>query len=216
MLIHPWDAASDDEWRTMVARVSFGQLIASAPGDRYPTVVPTHYVYDGGGAVRLHLARPNPVWRAVEADPHVVLAVVADYVYVEAAWNAALGSDPDYGVPTSYYAAVQLRCTAEIIDDPERKLEVLREQLAQFEPPGSGRVPPTSQSSSDHRLLPGIRGLSLTVESVEAKMKYGGNKSVDHRRRIADRLAGRGGPQDAAARDHLLRRADGGGPGVPG
>ncbi len=216
MLIHPWDAASDEEWRTMVARVSFGQLIASAPGDRYPTVVPTHYVYDGGEAVRLHLARPNPVWRAVEADPHVVLAVVADYVYVEAAWNADLGTDPDYGVPTSYYAAVQLRCTAEIIDDPERKLEVLREQLEWFEAPGSERVPPTSQSESDRRLQPGIRGLLLSVESVEAKMKYGGNKSVEHRRRVADRLADRNGSMDARARDHLLRRSDEGGPGVPG
>jgi hypothetical protein len=46
----------------------------------------------------------------------------------------------------------------------------------------------------------------LSVESVEAKMKYGGNKSLDHRQRVADHLARREGPLDAPAREHLLRR----------
>ena len=39
-------------------------------------------------------------------------------------------------------------------------------------------------------------------------MKYGGNKTPEHRAEIADRLAERDGPLDAAARQHLLRRTD--------
>jgi transcriptional regulator len=59
---------------------------------------------------------------------------------------------------------------------------------------------------SDRRKLPGIRGLRLHVESVRAKMKYGGNKTAEHRAGIADRLADRDAPGDRAAREHLLRR----------
>lgn len=207
MLIHPWDRAGRDEWGPLLTRVGFGQLIAAGGGEDFPVVVPTHFLYDGADEVWLHLARPNPVWRPVQADPRVVLAVIADYTYVEAVWNADAGVPPELGVPTSYYSAVQLRCRAEIVDDPEGKLRILRAQVAHFEPAGSERTPPSSDIESDRRLLPGIRGLRLRVESVQAKMKYGGNKPIEQRRAIATRLAERDGPLDAQARAHLLRRS---------
>ena len=37
-------------------------------------------------------------------------------------------------------------------------------------------------------------------------MKYGGNKTPEHRSAIAERLALRDAPGDRAARGHLLRR----------
>jgi transcriptional regulator len=206
MLIHPWDVATRDQWRDHLARHDFGQLVTAGHVDGYPVVVPTHFLHDGADTVELHLARPNPVWRALEQDPHVVLALTDDYVYVEAAWNADPPADPDLGVPTSYYTAVQLHCTAEVVDDPDEKAAVLARQLAHFEPAGSTRRVPSTAVDSDRRQLPGIRALRLHIESVRAKQKYGGNKTVDHREAIADRLAQRGGPMDAAARDHLLRR----------
>jgi transcriptional regulator len=156
--------------------------------------------------VLLHLARPNPAWRAIEKDPHVVLAVATDYVYVEAAWNADPGTDPDLGVQTSYYTGIQLLCTAEIVDDPAAKADILARQLGHFEPPGSTRVRPGTDVESDRRLLPGIRGLRLHVSTVRAKMKYGGNKTPEHRAAIADRLAARGAPLAGPVPDRLLRR----------
>jgi len=209
MLIHPWDEATREEWQELLARTDFGQLVTAGHVDGYPVVVPTHFLYDGGDTVLLHLARPNPVWHALDADPHVVLAFAADYTYVEAAWNADPGTDPDVGVPTSYYTGVQLLCRAEIVDDPEEKAEILAAQLAHFEPPTSTRARPSVDVESDRRQLPGIRGLRLHVESVRAKMKYGGNKTSEHRDLIAERLAERDGPMDGAARDHLLRRTTG-------
>jgi transcriptional regulator len=206
MLIHPWDRAERGEWRSVLAAADFGQLVTAGHVDGYPVVVPTHFLVDGDDTVLLHLARPNPVWRALEQDPHVVLALTGDYTYVEAAWNANPGTDPAYGVPTSYYTAVQLLCTAEVVDDPDEKAAILAAQLDHFEPAGSTRVVPSAQDEVDRRQLPGIRGLRLHVEEVRAKMKYGGNKTPDHRREIADHLTERDGPMDAAAREHLLRR----------
>jgi transcriptional regulator len=206
MLIHPWDQATREEWQGVLAAADFGQLVTAGHVDAYPVVVPTHFVYDGDATVLLHLARPNPVWRALDADPHVVLALAADWAYVEAAWNADPGTDPEVGVPTSYYTGVQLLCRAEVVDDPHEKAAILATQLAHFEPDGSTRVTPSPDVESDRRKLPGIRGLRLHVEAVRAKMKYGGNKTPEHRSDIAGRLADRDAPGDRAARDHLLRR----------
>lgn len=205
MLIHPWDEATRAEWEGVLRGVDFGQLVTAGHVDGFPVVVPTHFLYDGEG-VLLHLARPNPVWRALDADPHVVLALATDYTYVEAAWNTDAGMDPTRGVPTSYYTAVQLLCSATVVDDPVEKAEILGAQLAHFEPPGSTRATPSPADESDRRQLPGIRGIRLEIHSVRAKMKYGGNKTPEHRRVIAEHLAERAGPLDGVAREHLLRR----------
>jgi transcriptional regulator len=206
MLVHPWDAAQgDDEWRSWLLAQDFGTLIAAGRGRDVPVVVPTHFVYDGATTVLLHLARPNPVWSAIEENPRVLLSVIGDVAYVPSAWKAVGDEDPALGIPTSYYAAVTLECTAEVLTGDDLA-QVLRTQLAHFEP-GSGVADP---GEAHRRRLPGIRGLRLTVESVQAKFKYGGNADAPHRAAVAEHLADRSAPGDAAARAHLLRRTPGG------
>jgi transcriptional regulator len=206
VLVHPWDAALDDsEWRDwLAAGHDFGELIAPGRGRDLPVVVPTHFSYDGDRTVRLHLARPNPVWAHLEEHPRALLTVVGDYTYVPGEWGAAPGTDPSLGVPTSYYATVQLSCDVRITDATETA-EILATQLRQFEP-GGGYLPVDAGHEHYRRRLPGIRGIVLTATSVRAKFKYGGNKTAEHREILAERLARRGGPADAAARAHLLRR----------
>jgi transcriptional regulator len=55
-------------------------------------------------------------------------------------------------------------------------------------------------------LIEGIRGLRLSVTGVNAKFKYGGNKTIEHRAEIAAGLQARNRQMDAAARRHLLSR----------
>jgi transcriptional regulator len=206
VLVHPWDAPLDDEeWRSWLLRHDFGQLIAPGDGRDLPVVVPTHFLYDGATSVRLHLAKPNPVWAALAERPRVLLTVVDDYAYVPSAWQAVPGTPTELGVPTSYYATVQLSCDVEVIDDPDAKAAILRGQLAHHEPDG-GYLEPDVVHEHFRRRLPGIRGLVLTVTSVRAKFKYGGNKEPAHRELLAEHLAERDGPADAVAREHLLRR----------
>lgn len=215
MLVHPWDGpVHEDEWREALRLLDFGQLIApGGPERELPVVVPTHFLFDGDRTIELHLARPNPVWAALEERPRALLTVVGDYVYVPAEVNA--GEDPTLGVPTSYYASVQAEVDVEVVDDPSAKAAILNRQLAHFEPAGSSRVP-VDALGPDRRQLPGIRGLRLTVTGVRAKFKYGGNKSVEHRLEIAAALASRGGPMDGSARRRLLDRLPGGAAGDAG
>lgn len=203
MLIHPWDAgASEDEWTSFVRAQGFGHLVAGGRDRDVPVVVPTQFALTSPSLVELHLARPNPIWAALEENRAVVLSVAGDWAYVPAAWKAIGEEDPALGVPTTYYAAVQLIARATVVDDPAAKAAILRTQLA-VEEPGSGAADP---SEAHERRLPGIRGLRLEVTEVRAKFKYGGNVDDAHRAHVADRLAARGGPGDAAALEHLRRR----------
>jgi transcriptional regulator len=204
MLIHPWDAAIDaEEWRDFVVAQGFGQLIAAGRGRAVPVVVPTQFLLGDGDDVLLHLARPNPVWKAIDENSTVLLSIAGDWAYVPSAWKAIGDEDPSVGIPTTYYGAAQLRCEASVVDDDDGKLEILRRQLAALEP-DSGVADPGVHL----RKLSGIRGLRLAIREVTAKFKYGGNVDAEHRLAIADRLAGRGSRADAEAREHLLRRTD--------
>lgn len=204
MLIHPWDTGADPEWREWLAAHDFGQLVAPGRGRDLPVVTPTHFTFDGDTTVWLHLARPNPIWPFLEEHPRALLTVIGDYTYIPSDWNT--GGDPAVGVPTSYYATAQLACDVRLIDNPAEKAALLNRQLGHFEP-GSGRTPVSPIDAPDRRLLPGIRGIELTVTSVQAKFKYGGNKTPADRERIAGKLTARGGPLDAAAVEHLRRRS---------
>jgi transcriptional regulator len=202
MLIHPWDAGtSETEWVQFVRAQGFGHLVAAGRGRDVPVVVPTQFVLASATEVVLHLARPNPIWTALDENPAVVLSVAGDWAYVPAAWKAIGAEDPRLGVPTTYYAAVQLVADASIIDDDDGKAAILRAQLAVTEP-GSGAADPLEHG----RVLRGIRGLRLTVRDVHAKFKYGGNVDDEHRAAVAGHLEQRNGPGDQAALTHLRRR----------
>ena len=200
MLIREVDGASDDEWREYLSddRHRFGELVAGGGPDRaVPVIVPTHFLFDGDATIRFHLARPNPVWDALEENPSAVMSVIGDVSYIPTGWNG--------GIPTSYYAAVQCIGRATVLDDPADVADILRLQLETFQAEGG-----YDEMAVDHPLygprLKAIRGIRLDIDEVRAKFKFGGNRTPEQRGDIAERLAERDRPGDAAARRHLLRR----------
>lgn len=202
MLIHPWDASvSEQEWVDFVRAQGFGHLAAAGRDRDVPVVVPTQFALPAPDEVLLHLARPNPIWQALAENPSVVLSVAGDWAYIPTAWKAIGDEDPRLGVPTTYYAAVQLIADATVVDDDEGKAAILRIQLGSTEP-GSGAADPLEHG----RRLNSIRGLRLAVREVRAKFKYGGNVDDAHRAVVAQHLVEREGPGDAAALGHLRRR----------
>jgi transcriptional regulator len=215
MFIQPWDAALDEaEWQTWIADGhDFGQLSVNGLPGRPPAVVPTHFT-TGDGELLIHLARPNPVWEAIEHDPNVTFTVTGDYAFVPGPWRAKPGTEPTEGVPTSYYASVQFTCRAHLVDDPEAKADLLRRQLAHFQP-DADHGPVVVDQPPYGRMLPGIRGLRLEVTGVRAKFKYDDHKSVEQRTDVADRLTRRGHGLDAPTAQQQRRRIDRTGPRKP-
>ena len=204
MLIHPWDSADDAEWRTWLSGGhDFGQLIV-VDDQCVPIIVPTHFQFDGDATIRLHLARPNPVWPALQARGEATLSVLDDYAFVPGTWRAGETRPVEHGVPTSYYANVQLRCTARILDDPAEKAALLRTQLGHFQPAGD-HGPVEAGEGPYHRMLSGIRGVELTVVAVRAKFKFD-DKKPELQTDIAARLNQRAAGRDISSAAQQLRR----------
>ena len=209
MLIHPWDAALDaEEWRDWLGSTAlFGALVVNNtdPAEA-PIVVPTHAVLDGD-VLLVHLARPNPVWAHVEAAARVLFTVIGDDAYIPSTWRAKAGGPDEDGVPTSYYATVQITAAPTIIDDPEAKAALLRTQMSALQPDG-GHAEIGIGLAPYGRMLPGIRGLRLEIVEVRAKFKYDDHNPVDHRRRVSANLDQRGELHDAGAAAQQRRRLE--------
>ncbi|HEX4704172.1 MAG TPA: FMN-binding negative transcriptional regulator [Pseudonocardiaceae bacterium] len=207
MLIHPWDAAGDREWRAWLADGrEFGQLIA-VDEDARPVVVPTPFLFDGDETVLLHLARPNPIWPALELRGTAMLTVVDDYTHVPGTWRPPDNEPAETGVPTEYYAAVQLSGPVDLVDDPAAKAELLRRQLSAYGM--SDDLAPVDPDGPPYgRMLSGIRGVVLHVREVRAKFKFDDKRTVELQRAVSARLAERDLGRDRGARRQQLRRLD--------
>ena len=208
MFVAPVDATrGENEWRAFVESHPFGHLVAPGGPDReLPVVVPTQFVL-AGRTVWLHLVRANPIFEALAESRRVVLSVADDWAFIPSSWKAIGDEDPELGIPTTYYGAVQLAGTATVHDErtaPGHVAAILRRQLAAFEPGVDVADPGEAHSAK----LLGILGIEIRVEQVTAKFKYGGNVDEDHRRAVAERLRSRGGVGDEAAARHVLRRLE--------
>jgi transcriptional regulator len=202
MYIAPADRSlGEDEWRPFVTAQGFGHFVAPGRDRTYPVVVPTQFTLEDD-RVFLHVAAPNPVLAALLEHPHAVLSVAGDWAYIPSAWKAIDDEDPALGIPTTYYAAVQLAGTVVVHRAIDAIAAVLRRQLADVQPD----TPIADPEVAHARRIGGIRAIVLTIEEVQAKFKYGGNVDEAHRRAVIDRLGRRGGPGDAAAAAQTARR----------
>jgi len=175
MFVAPVDATrGENEWRAFVESHPFGHLVAPGGPDReLPVVVPTQFVL-AGRTVWLHLVRANPIFEALAESRRVVLSVADDWAFIPSSWKAIGDEDPELGIPTTYYGAVQLAGTATVHDErtaPGHVAAILRRQLAAFEPGVDVADPGEAHSAK----LLGILGIEIRVEQVTAKFKYGGN-----------------------------------------
>ena len=207
MLIHPWDAAIDRaEWQDWLASTDrFGMLaVNNVDPAAAPVVVPTHFTV-AGEELLIHLARPNPVWPHLEAAAEVRLVVIGDYAFIPTYWRAKAGGPDEDGVPTSYYSAVQFVCRPTLVDDAQGKVEILTTQLADFQPEGRHATVAVDEPPYG-RMLPGIRGVRLTVLQVDAKFKYDDANPVEHRERVIGNLEQRDHGLDARAAAQQRRR----------
>jgi transcriptional regulator len=208
MFIAPADATrGEGEWRPFVTAHPFGHLVApGGPARELPVVVPTQFVLEGD-TVWLHFVRANPVFTALAENPRVLLSVADDWAFIPSSWKVVGDEDPALGIPTTYYGAVQLVGTATVYDErttPGSVAAILRRQLSTFQPDVAVADPGESHAAK----LLGILGLSIAVEEVSAKFKYGGNVDEPHRRAVVSRLQERSGPGDDAAAGHVVRRLE--------
>jgi transcriptional regulator len=207
MLRTSFDAPrSDREWQDFLGEQKFGQVLASGTGREIPVVTPTHYIFDGGKHIEFHVHRSNPLLRALEEKSVATLTVVDASSFILSSWNSEPDEDPAWAAPTSYYAAVHVTGETSLITG-EQLADLLNRQTHEFQPEVEIHKVEVG-SSYFGRALAAIVGVKIVINHVEAKFKFGGNRTARHRLQIAQNLLARGERGDAAAVLHLLRRTD--------
>jgi len=191
----------EQEWRDFVTAQGFGHLAASGRGREVPVVVPTQFVLEGD-EILLHLVGKNPIFAAIAEQPRVLMSVAGDWAFVPSGWKAIGDEDPLLGIPTTYYAAVQLEGSATVVTGPPGIAAVLRRQLAVIQPEFEIADPLSAHKPE----LGTIRALRIGIEEVRAKFKYGGNVDIEHREAVIADLERRGRPGDLAAARQTRRR----------
>jgi transcriptional regulator len=186
-------------WRAFLVAQGFGQVAAAGRGRDVPVVVPTQFVLTDDQIV-FHLITANPLLGALAENPRAVLSVAGDWTFIPGAWKAIGDEDPAFGIPTTYFGAVQVTGACVVEHDTEEIAATLQLQTGVLDPGGT-YVDPRAHGAK----LRGIRGIRLAIEEVRTKWKYGANTDAAHRAAVADRLEARDGPGDSAAVDHMRR-----------
>ena len=207
MLRTSFDAPRDDrEWQDFLRQQKFGQVVASGTGREIPVITPTHYIFDGDKQIEFHVHRSNPILQALAEKPVATLTVVDASCFIPSSWNNEPDEDPAWGAPTSYYAAAHATGETSLITG-EQLADLLNLQTHEFQPEGNThRV--VLGNSYFGRALAAIVGVKIVISHVDAKFKFGGNRTATHRLQIAQNLLARGEKGDASAVFHLLRRTN--------
>jgi transcriptional regulator len=141
-----------------------------------------------------HMARANPQWR--HADGQRVLAVFSGpHAYVSPSWYKA-----DEVVPTWNYVAVHAAGVFRAVHDRDALLRIVQDSIAFFE--GGRPQPWTFDASSAYadRMLRGIVGFRIEIETLEGKWKLSQNQPPERREKVRRALAERGGEDADVAR----------------
>ncbi|WP_432536730.1 FMN-binding negative transcriptional regulator [Kineococcus arenarius] len=136
-----------------------------------------------------HLARSNPQWRSLTPDARVLLVFSGPHDYVS---PTAYGTDP--AVPTWDYAAVHLTARVEVVDEAAGCLEIVRKTVAALEAREPEPWDMTSSLPVFERIVGGVVGLRLHVETRSAVFKLSQDVPADVRRRVAAASRARGCP----------------------
>ena len=183
-----FNAVEEEEALRMVVAVGTAQLVTVADdGTPDATFLP---VLLRDGALVGHLARANGHWkRIVEGSPALAVVTGPD-AYVSPSFYAAKA---EHGrvVPTWNYSTVHLRGRVHVHDDPTWLRDLVTALTDHHE---SRREQPWAVTDAPEPYVAGqlraIVGVSLTVESVEGKVKLSQNRSAEDVAGVVAGLAG--------------------------
>lgn len=188
----------------LARQIGFGMLTINGPEGPLAAHVP--FVLSTDGTVAdLHLARSNPIARAILPAP-ALLAAQGPQHYISPDWYGPHEEVPDQ-VPTWNYLAVHLRGTLAAL--PSEALHTQLEQItAEHEERLLPKRPWTMAKMSEGaatRMMRMIQPFRLTIAAVDGTWKLGQNKAEPLRQRAAAALDQQPGVADAQRLAGLMR-----------
>ncbi|MBD9427002.1 FMN-binding negative transcriptional regulator [Pseudomonas sp. PDM15] len=148
------------------------------------------------GTLYGHFARANPHWRELQGGAEALAVFSGPDAYISPSWYAA---KVEHGkvVPTWNYIAVHARGPVELIEDPERLLQIVSRLSDQHE---SGRARPWAVNDAPREyidtMLRAIVGFALPIRRLDGKWKLGQNRSTVDQAGVRDGLDASSNPRD--------------------
>jgi len=157
------------------------------------------------GTLYGHFARANPHWRELQGGGEALAVFSGPDAYVSPGWYPA---KVEHGkvVPTWNYIAVHARGPVELIEDPERLLQIVSRLSDRHE---TGRPQPWAVSDAPRdyldAMLRAIVGFALPIRHLEGKWKLSQNRSVADQAGVHDGLSASSNPRDRDVAAHLAQ-----------
>jgi transcriptional regulator len=161
---------------------SFGILFSSDDHGPHATHLPFILTQDDQPELIGHLAKANPQWKAL--DGKKVLAVFSGpHSYISATWYKEKKN-----VPTWNYVAVHVHGTIEIVKEGKELLSILQQSVDYYEKEFEKPWKMDDEAETVTRLLNGIIGFRMKIETIEGKWKLNQNKSKENKEEVIKNL----------------------------
>lgn len=152
----------------VMQRYSFATLISIVDGAPFVSHIPVlAREIDGVLHIEGHVARANPHWRAIEADPQVLVIFHGPHTY----FSPSLYEGKNF-VPTWNYVAVHASGSATIDHSDDTKLTMLKELIASHEAGYQTQFDQLDTAFRDGNLK-AIVSFDIIVTKLEGKFKLG-------------------------------------------
>lgn len=163
----------------LIRRYPLGLLISASPEGAQASPIPFLYFPEEGkhGVLRAHVARANPHWKLLAADPSCLIVFQGEQGYVSPSWYASKATTHQV-VPTWNYVMVQMRGCLTTTDDADW-LQSQISALTRMQETGRSAPWQVTDAPADFidRQKRAIVGLEITVSHIDGKWKLSQNRS---------------------------------------
>jgi transcriptional regulator len=121
-----------------------------------------------------HVAKPNMHWRYLQARPKALVSFMGPYAYLSPQIYPDLAR-----VPSWNYLTVQAVVSAQLIETPEDKDQLLKKLIGDHEARYAQQWINLGQDYQ-HKMLAGIVGFELRVEKLDCKLKLNQHRPESH------------------------------------
>lgn len=201
------DAAAVDE---LLRAYPLASLVVRADPAQTPTVDPVVLVCHGslqpGAMLKGHVARANPISAMGDSSCEVTAIFTGPRAYISPNWYPSKQVHHKV-VPTFNYCTVVVHGRMQLIDDADKKLEIVRSLTDQMEAgqPGAWSVD-DAPAQYIEQMLKAIVGLSIEVSEVQTKFKISQNREPLDRGAVQMELEAAIARSDAQAMAELMQR----------
>lgn len=190
----------------LISDQPFGTLVTHGPQGLDANHLPFEIEPAEGthGTLRAHVARGNPVWQEVAAQPEALVIFQGPAAYISPNWYPSK-HEAHRQVPTFNYIVVHAHGRIVVRDD-EAFVRGLVARLTRKMEANEPRPWKMGDAPADYltQMLGAIVGIEIEVTRLVGKWKLGQNKEAADRRGAADALLANGGDMQEAVAEAML------------